>query len=398
MTARPVVRLGATAAAIAALGVAFLAISEPEAHANPMDLAPERLNSCFQESSIPCGTAQVQGNAVVGNYLRADNAAWAKLLSSYAVAMAPNSMRPARTTGYGGFEMSLFGQFTTIDKNADYIEKGTEGPLSDSKRYSSRNNSAEGLLQIYGVTGRKGLPYGFELQGTVGYMANTELVMLGGGIRLSPFEGFRKYLDISVGGYVHTLTGTAKVKVTVPALDFAVSRRFVIANTVIFQPYVGWQMLWINADSGVVDTTPQKDGLGDCNARPATQAERDAGDTGEFHCQQRAGTSLVDAPNGSSEALAKLDLNNNVVFQNMRQYRRQRGFIGLAWRWENLSIILPHVMYDLIDPSDGAPGGTFTDNADYDKTNGQAKSKDNKERLKGLPKQWTFGATVGLAW
>lgn len=398
MTAGPVVRLGATAAATAALGVLFLAGSERTARANPMDLAPERLNTCFQESSIPCGEAQVQGSQVVGNYLRADNAAWAKLLSSYAMAMAPNSMRPARTTGYGGFEMSLFGQMTTIDNNASYVEKGTEGPITDSKKFTSRNNSADSMLQVWGVTGRKGLPYGFELQGTVGYMANTELVILGGGIRLSPFEGFRKYIDISAGGYVHTLTGTAKVKVTVPAFDVAVSRRFAIASTVIFQPYVGWQMLWINADSGVVDTTPHKDGLGACNARPATQAERDAGDSGEFHCQQRAGTGLVDAPNGSSEALAKLDLNNNVVFQNMRQYRRQRLFAGLAWRWENLSIILPHVMYDLIDPSEGAPGGTFTDNADYDRTTGQSKTKDNSERLKGMAKQWTFGATVGLAW
>jgi hypothetical protein len=230
-------------------------------------------------------------------------------------------------------------------------------------------------------------------------MANTELVILGGGIGLSPFEGFRKWFDVSFGGYVHTLTGTSKVKVTVPAFDIAVSRQFAIANTVVFQPYVGWQMLWINADSGVVDTTPKTDGLGNCNARPANAAERAAGDTGEFHCQGRAGGAITgDAANGSPEALAKLDLNNNVVFQNMRSYRRQRAFAGLAWRWENLSVILPHVMYDLIDPADGAPGGTFNDNADIDKTTGQSKSKPNSERLAGMSKQWTFGATVGLAW
>jgi len=396
MTARPVVRLGATAAATAALALAFFAPSA--AHANPMDLAPERLNKCWEQSTIACGGTAVQGSQVVGNYFRPDNAAWAKLLSQYAMALAPNSMRPARTTGYGGFEMALFGQFTTIDKNSSFMEKGTEGPITDSQKYTNRNNSADSMLQMYGVTGRKGLPYGFELQGTVGYIANTELVVLGGGIRLSPFEGFRKYFDVSFGGYVHTLTGTNKVKVTVPAFDIAVSRQFVIANTVVFQPYVGWQAIWINADSGVVDTTPQRDGLGECNARPATQAERTAGDTGEFHCQSRAGTAMTNAASGSPEALAKLDLNNNVVFQNMRSYRRQRAFLGLAWRWENLSVILPHVMYDLLDPSEGAPGGTFTDNAEIDATTGQSKSKPNSERLKGLPKQWTFGATVGLAW
>ncbi len=355
-----------------------------------MDFAPERLvqpcspntvNTMGGPVTVPCGGAAVTDNTVTGNYFRPDNDAWAKLMSQYAVALAPNSMRPARTTGYGGFEMSVFGQMTTISKNERFIENGTEGPTSDSQKFAARNNSPDSTLQIYGVTGRKGLPYGFELQGTIGYMANTEMVILGGGVRLSPFEGFRKYFDVSFGGYVHTLTGTAKVKITVPAFDIAVSRPFVIANTVILQPYVGWQMLWINADSGVIDTTPKVDGLAACNARPANASERLAGDTGEFHCQQRnAAGGLEDAPAGSAAALSKLDLNNNVVFQNMRAYRRQRAMFGLAWRWENLHVVLPHVMTDLINPEDGAP-----DDA-------------GKKRLAGLAKQWTFGATVGLAW
>lgn len=383
MTGRSVFRLGVTAAA--SVAVALVVFGEREAQANPMDFAPERLVQDCQTAnvggvSIPCGTAAVTGSTVTGNYYRPDNDAWAKLMSQYAMALAPNSMRPARTTGYGGFEMSLFGQFTTISKDERFITRGTEGPVSDSQKYSSSNSSPDGTLGVYGVTGRKGLPYGFELQGTIGYMGNTEMVILGGGVRLSPFEGFRKYFDISFGGYVHTLTGTAKAKITVPAFDIAVSRPFVIANAVILQPYLGWQMLWINADSGVIDTTPGTDGLAACGARPANAAERAAGDTGEFHCQQRNGAALSDAPAGSPAALAKLDLNNNVVFQNMRSFRRQRGFLGLAWRWENLHVVLPHVMMELADPEAGAPNDA------------------GKKRLAGLAKQWTFGATVGLAW
>jgi hypothetical protein len=383
MTARSVFRLGITTAATAALATAFF--SQREARASSMDFAPERLVRDCQPINnggvtIPCGQAAVTGTSVSGNYFRPDNDAWAKLMSQYAVAMAPNSMRPARTTGYGGFEMSIFGQFTTISKNESFIEKGTEGPVTDAQKYTARNGSPDSTLNIYGVTGRKGLPYGFELQGTIGYMGNTEMVVLGGGVRLSPFEGFRKFFDISFGGYVHTLTGTAKVKLTVPAFDIAVSRPFVIANTVILQPYVGWQMLWINADSGVIDTTPTVDGLKNCNARPSTDAERTTGDTGEFRCQAKSGTQLTDAPSGSPESLSKLDLNNNVVFQNMRAYRRQRAMFGIAWRWENLHVVLPHIMTDLINPEDGAP-----DDA-------------GKKRLAGLAKQWTFGATVGLAW
>lgn len=373
----PVSRLVATMA-LGALGFATLFV-ERDANANPMDLAPERLTQPCTPNPVPCGGAQLNaaGTGFDTNYLRADNDAWAKLMSTYAMAIAPTAMHPARTTGYGGFELSLFGTFTTIDKNKPYITRGTEGPITDGKKYSPNNGSPDGVLQIYGVSGRKGLPYGFELQGSVGYMANTELVVLGGGIRLAPFEGFRKFFDISAGGYVHTLTGTSKVKVTVPAFDVQVSRRFTIANQVIFQPYVGWQMVWINADSGVIDTTPNVDGLGNCNARPATAAERAAGDTGEFHCQNKTGGAISGDAVGSP---AKLDLNNNVVFKNMRAYRRQRAILGLSWRWENLSIVLPHVMMELADPEAGAPDEAA------------------KKRIAGLAKQWTFGAMVGLAW
>lgn len=382
MAARRVSRRVMTATL--SLGAAFglTTLAERGANANPMDLAPERLVTCDQTSPIACGGVRpnAAGTGFDSNYFKADNDAWAKLMSQYAMAMAPLAMHPARTTGYGGFELSLFGSMTTISKNESFVTKGTEGPVTDGNKYSSRNTSPDSVLQVYGVTGRKGLPYGFELQGTIGYMANTEMSVLGGGIRLAPFEGFRKYFDVSAGGYVHTMTGNSKVKITVPAFDIQVSRQFAIAQQVIFQPYVGWQMVWLNVDSSVIDTTPNVDGLGNCHARPANADERTKGDTGEFHCQTASGTAITgDALPGSEAAVAKLDLNNNVVFRNMRTYRRQRAIFGLSWRWENLSVVLPHVMMELADPESGAPS-------------------DEKKRLAGLARQWTFGATVGLAW
>lgn len=391
MTARPVTWRSAVTAAVAVACSTFAFTATRDAHANPMDLAPERLVGCDQTlvaKGIPCGGVRLNG-AGTGydtNYMRPDNAAWAKLMSQYAMAIAPPAIHQARTTGYGGFQLSLFGQFTSISKDEDFVRRGTEGPITDGKKFSSSNPSPDGFLQLYGVTGRKGLPYGFELQGSVAYIANTELVALGGGIRLAPFEGWRKVFDLSVGGYVNTLTGTSKVKMTVPALDVQASREFVIAQQVLFQPYVGWQMVWINVDSGVVDGTPSVDGLAGCNARPATPAERAAGDTGEFHCQQRSnnGSGPIggDAPAGSSAATSKLDLNNNVVFQNMRSFKRQRLFLGLAGRWEHLHWVFPHVMFELSDPAAGEP----------DPAAGQTK------RLDGLAKQITVAATIGLEW
>jgi hypothetical protein len=370
--------ISTTAASLAL--VSSLALFENDAAANPMDLAPERLTMpCTPKDSpggpVPCGeayTAPAGTGPNVNNYYRPDNAAWAKLVSQYAMAIAPTAMHPARTTGYGGFEMSLFGTITTVSKDEDFMKRGTEGSINNGKFSSS--GSPDGALGVYGVTGRKGLPYGFELQATIGYIANTELVVMGGGIRLSPFEGFRKgvlgaFPDISVGGYVNTLTGTNKVKMTVPALDVQVSKPFVIANQLILQPYIGWQMVWVTADSGVVDATPATDGLKGCGARPPTPTEQAAGDTGEYHCQPGPGGK----PTAAEASASKLDLNNNMVFNNVR-FKRQRLFFGVSFKYEIAHLLL-HAMTDITDPASGGDA-----------------------RIEGLARQWTLGMMTGVSW
>jgi hypothetical protein len=349
-----------------------------------MDLAPERLvkDGSYCDPSVASSPAC---GDLSGTHLLPDNAKWAKLVSQYGMAMAPNPMHSARTTGYGGFDFSLFGTITTLDTSGDWLHKGTEGPITGGK-FAANNASPDSVLQLYGVTGRKGLPYGFELQGSVAYMANTEMVVMGGGIRWAILEGFRTgalgYLpDVSIGGYVNTLTGSAKVKITVPSLDIQLSKPFTIANSVIFQPYAGWQLIWIDADSGVVDGTPGFDALAKCNARPPTEGEL-ATDTGGAHCQSRAPNGTYGTP-GAAENAAQLDVNNNMVFKAIR-YRRQRLVVGTVWRYELIHFAL-HAAFDLVSPESGA--GDDKSSAD---------GKDH--RIDGLASQMTFGAMVGASW
>jgi hypothetical protein len=368
--------------AFAAGAFVACAAASTRASANPMDLAPERLSTCDPtvKSSggalIPCGGSVPPPSGTgqfEGNYFRPDNAAWAKLVSQYAMAIAPTAMHPARTTGYGGFELSLFGTLTKVSKDADFMHKGTEGPISGGK-FPAANDSPDSVLAVYGVTARKGLPYGFEIEGSAGYVANTELAVLGGGVRLSPFEGFRKGAlgvlpDLSVGAYVNTLTGTNKVKMTVPALDVQLSKPIAIANQVVIQPYIGWQIVWIDVDSGVVDATPQVDAFGACQAQPPPQNPTGPGYTGDLTCSD----------NSTARTQAKLDLNNNMVFHNTR-FRRQRALVGIDIRWE-IAHLLIHGMMDITDPESGGD--------DFAKKN---------HTLDGLEKQWTIGFMAGVQW
>ena len=113
-------RAAVSASAASLALIASFTFGEGKASANPMDLAPERLTQrCTPKANpgnpdVPCGEAFIApaGGANITNYYRPDNAAWAKLVSQYAMAIAPTAMHPARTTGYGGFEMSLFGSLT----------------------------------------------------------------------------------------------------------------------------------------------------------------------------------------------------------------------------------------------------------------------------------------------
>lgn len=340
--------------------VAVASLASTVASAADMDLSPERL-----VTNPGCGG--------IGNYCEPDHRAWARLATQYAMAIAPSGMHPARTTGYGGFDISVFGQFTTVSQPTGdrFLNLGTEGPV-ENNRYGSQNNGPASVLQLWGLTARKGLPYGFELHGTIGHLMQTDYAVLMGGLRVAPFEGFRKWFDVSIGGAVSTLAGSAKIKITVPVVEVHLSRVFALGGQVTLQPYVGYQLAWFFIDSGVVDATPAVDGLASCAATPSSPAQRAAGDKGDFNCQSTSGGQLQPDPTN----LSRLDLNNNMVFHRVHDFRRQRLLFGAMVRYEVVHLLL-HVLTDVQRPEDGAAEG------------------DN--RLTGMPNQTTFAFAAGVS-
>jgi hypothetical protein len=288
-----------------------------------------------------------------------------KFATEFAMALAPTGMHPARTTGYGGVELAFFTQFTTISADQSYWQKGTEGAVTASNNYPASNPSPDSLLALFGLTARKGLPYGFELQGSIAYVNHTQLSVLGGGIRWSPFEGFRPYVDLSVGGYVNTMAGTNKMHITVPSVEAHLSRSFTIARNVMIQPYFGWQMLWLFVDSGVVDLTPLTDPLVGCGARPPTPAEISAGNTGQIQC--------------NLDVNQRLDLNNNHVFMQIHGVSRMRLLGGVHVRYEN-AFLLAHIMGDIVNPDQGTTDPVI------------------QSYYWGMPKQVTIGLEGGVTW
>jgi hypothetical protein len=248
-----------------------------------------------------------------------DHDAFKRMMSQFGFAFAPTAMHSARTTGYGGFHLSISADYTSISDGADYWKNGTQGAVDPSTNASSFENDApQPLLQLYSLKFRKSFGFGLEITGLVGFMPKTSIISGGADVRMSLLEGFRTGVggilpDVAVGGGVRTITGTPQFQMTVVGLDAQVSKPLPIQDSQVLTPYVGYQYLWIFADSGLIDLTPATDAIRYCNyagqnvpgnTDPAALQENPNGrrqrDDGQPVC------------NGGSP----LDFNNNVVFRS----------------------------------------------------------------------------------
>jgi hypothetical protein len=384
-------RLLATIASAAAVLASALCTSM--AYADQMDPAIERLTMPAQVRTGPgvndvltindgkCApNGRFTGNPIVGGtkldtaviICRPNNTAFARLINQYGAAVAPTAMHSARTTGYGGFHLSIEGAYTSIDKDADYWHKGTQGPQDpNSHKFSTENKDPASLLQVYSLKVRKGFPFGLEVGAQVGFMSQTSMVTGGADVRMSLLEGFRKgalgiFPDIAAGGGVRTVTGTPQFNLTVASFDVQISKPLPLADSNILTPYVGFQYLWIFGDSGLIDTTPNTDPIGYCNytgpnvpGNPSSDPKKSGVYDGQPVCNG----------GGSNQ-----DFNSTFVFDNVR-VTRQRLIVGMNYRYE-IVWFGGQFMTDIVNPEDG--GG-----------------RDNAKHLKGVPRQQSFVIEIG---
>ena len=327
--------------------------SAREARAGDMDPAPERL--VVQPANLPpgqtCQSIAANPGALVTAGLRPadfpcrpDNASFRNMVSELGFAIAPNAFYPARTTGVGGFEVSLEGNYTRISAgrtaagaSAPYWRLGTRGGSGEI------NGAPDSLIQIYALKARKGLPLGFEIAGSIGTIANTSMWVGGGDVRWALMEGFRTGLlgvlpDVSLGAGVRTVTGTSKFYLTTVGIDVKMSKPIALADTSQIIPTIGYQRIIIFGDSNVIDSTPNVDAAQQCGfdgPDPVTGAPR---------CRNKL-------PNGAGN---DPDFSNSFTFEKVRVHRH-RGIVGLNYRYE-LMWLGSQFAFDITEPKDENPG------------------------------------------
>jgi hypothetical protein len=342
------------------------------ASADPLDPALERF-----VTNPGCRTAT--GVFVPGSGdCQPDQTSFIRLVNQFGFALAPTAMHSARTTGFGGFHLSIEANYTTISGSKEYWKNGTEGPVNpNTNAFSDRNVSPPSLLQNYSLKFRKGFGFGLELTGVVGFVPQTSIISGGADVRISLLEGFRTGIpgyipDIAVGSGVRTITGTSEFQLTVMSFDGQISKPFAIADSSVLTPWVGYQYVFIYGDSGLIDLTPGTDAVQGCNyAGPAVPGNPDPNKNTK---PDGTGANVYD---GSPVCRGgqPTDFNNNTVFDAVR-LRRHRLLAGVNYRYE-MVMIGGQLIMDLVPPGSAQPDA------------------DNKKALSGEDKQVSFVFELG---
>src|SRR4026207_1703716 len=161
-------------ARLAAFAVGSLLLaSTAVATAEPMDPALERLvidPRCRNDLGVYQDSDSHLDALAAGRGRRSwcapRHASFKKMMNQYGFAFAPTAMHSARTTGYGGFHLSLEANYTSISSDEDYWHKGTQGTRDAiTNEASTENTDPPGLLQVYSLKFRKGFGFGLEVTG-----------------------------------------------------------------------------------------------------------------------------------------------------------------------------------------------------------------------------------------
>lgn len=285
-----------------------------------MDLALSRLRVAFDDGvSDPSRYACVTGATYC-----ADNDAWRRLATQFTGALIPPMLQPARTRGPRSFYLGVETMLTGIDSQASYWRRGTEG----NPGTTDTNNSVDSVFTWTRISLRKPLPFGFELGTSAGYLVNTDYFTLGLEVRWALMEGWtgRDWWvpDFAIRGAVQTLVGDAQFNATVVAIDATLSNSIVIGDAFEFSPYVAGQINWAFADTELVDLTPERDALAECDPDPTT-------------------TTAAPACRGDGT-----DFNNNAVFSSLRTMR-PRLVLGAQARYE-IATLNAAFSFDVVRP------------------------------------------------
>ncbi|HVR02938.1 MAG TPA: hypothetical protein VMT47_12450 [Polyangia bacterium] len=183
-------------------------------------------------------------------------AAFRSLMSELGVVIAPRLQTPADTLGYAGFQFSAELGVTKINQSRSYWN-GVAGVDAGSPA----GTRPDSYLTTVGGFVRKGMWFplpAFEFGAGALNIVGSRMYVVQGYAKIALQEGFHGWWlpSFAVRGSASQLLGTEQVDLNVYGVDVLISKAFGLAGTSRIEPFLGWNVLFIDAQSGVIDATP----------------------------------------------------------------------------------------------------------------------------------------------
>lgn len=234
MMSKFVRHLGIAAVACAVVLMAGTGVAE----AADNDLVLSRF-ATFESNDNPGRCAAACGSAVK------DEELFQALVADFGQVMAPNFASPSTTLGEAGFSVNLIPSINFIDDSSEHWQRAVE------------DQDPEGAMFVPSLAVRKGLPFSFEVAGTMSHISGSDMFTVGSQLKWALHEGFRVFPDVAVRGMINTLVGAKEMEMLTAGWDASVGYGFPIGGVLEVTPYAGYQQLNIWGWSRLLNVRPQ---------------------------------------------------------------------------------------------------------------------------------------------
>lgn len=161
----------------------------------------------------------------------------------FAAALTSVNLTPPETLGHAAF--SVTAELSGVVLKTDEFKLPTEQNLA-------------GFLLIPSVHVRKGLPFSFELGGRAAWIEKSRMGAGTVELKWALNEGFNFLPDLSVRAHLTRLINSRDFDLTAGGADFGLGKQFAVGGMVTLTPYVGWNQVFVEADSNNVDFRPDR--------------------------------------------------------------------------------------------------------------------------------------------
>lgn len=310
-------------------------------------------------SAMPSGTARAESMDPILSRLRivggrgfctqdeqnfCKNSEWfERLVSELGVSIAPTLISPAASDGPSGLGLALDMTVTSVDANAAHWQSGTLSP--------------DPVLVWTHATLRKGLPFGLEVGTTIGRGHATSLWSLGLSLKWAIIEGFRTGVgvlpDVALAATTTRSMGLDDLTLATHTLDLLLSKPLHVGRGYRIAPMLGVQLLFLEAESGLVDLTPGPDTSG--------EDEQSVEEVDAFEACKPGSPDTGDAV-ALTCTESGADFANNVQFDDVAQ-ARVRLFVGGQlqfgiWRFSTslgFDLVAPELQAQRREPATSDP-------------------------------------------